>query len=224
MIMTKTKSGKMVCTRHKGKGEIRKYVNVPDNTECSLCTKKEIIMDNGIVAYRGWNVEETSVENRIGKIPNAAEYVRKYRLQSLIMQQYHWPIRERFEAKGPNGIHSVKIDENICNIFYKNVRFYRDEIFFSGNTLSSVEVKINREIDIPNTIINALFVYVPSVVGEVYIWGEIVECEEGYRSQFSYPKKLYIEKHESIPQVFTQQKIYTDLLDYGVSVEFFERI
>ena len=30
------------------------------------------------------------------------------------------------------------------------------------------------------------------ILGEVYLWGRIIEHERGYRSQYAYPKKLYL--------------------------------
>lgn len=30
------------------------------------------------------------------------------------------------------------------------------------------------------------------IVGQVYIWGTVIECEYGYRSEFAYPKALLI--------------------------------
>lgn len=32
------------------------------------------------------------------------------------------------------------------------------------------------------------------VVGEVEIWGRVIECENGYRSEFAYPKELWLLK------------------------------
>jgi hypothetical protein len=29
------------------------------------------------------------------------------------------------------------------------------------------------------------------VVGEVYLWGKLVECQYGYRAQYAYPKRFY---------------------------------
>lgn len=30
------------------------------------------------------------------------------------------------------------------------------------------------------------------ILGEVYLWGRVIECERGYKAQYAYPKKLYI--------------------------------
>ncbi len=34
------------------------------------------------------------------------------------------------------------------------------------------------------------------VVGEVYLWGKIVDCQYGYRGQYAYPKRFYSNSYE----------------------------
>src|SRR3989442_1695231 len=34
------------------------------------------------------------------------------------------------------------------------------------------------------------------VVGEVYLWGKIVDCQYGYRAQYAYPKRFYSNSYE----------------------------
>jgi hypothetical protein len=34
------------------------------------------------------------------------------------------------------------------------------------------------------------------VVGEVYLWGKIVDCQYGYRAQYAYPKRFYSNYYE----------------------------
>jgi hypothetical protein len=34
------------------------------------------------------------------------------------------------------------------------------------------------------------------VVGEVYLWGKIVDCQYGYRAQYVYPKRFYSNSYE----------------------------
>jgi hypothetical protein len=36
------------------------------------------------------------------------------------------------------------------------------------------------------------WIYNTQIVGQVYLWGRIVVCEFGYRSQFAYPKALLV--------------------------------
>jgi hypothetical protein len=34
------------------------------------------------------------------------------------------------------------------------------------------------------------------VIGEVYLWGKIVDCHYGYRAQYAYPKRFYCNSYE----------------------------
>lgn len=42
------------------------------------------------------------------------------------------------------------------------------------------------------------------VVGQVYLWGRVLECENGYRAQYAYPKELWLfnEEHESLGWIY----------------------
>jgi hypothetical protein len=35
------------------------------------------------------------------------------------------------------------------------------------------------------------------VIGEVSLWGKLVDCQYGYRAQFAYPKRFYSNSYES---------------------------
>ena len=52
------------------------------------------------------------------------------------------------------------------------------------------------------------------IIGQVLLWGDVVECERGWRGGFAYPARLYV------PGVSVlAQEIAADLADYGVPVE-----
>lgn len=52
--------------------------------------------------------------------------------------------------------------------------------------------------------------------GEVYLWGKTLICERGYRAEYAYPKKFYIQDNGSK----LRQKVATQLVEtYGVPVE-----
>lgn len=52
----------------------------------------------------------------------------------------------------------------------------------------------------------------PSVVGEVYLWGRVIEHEHGYRAQYAYPKRLaVVAGDESLADLLS--------LTYGVPVD-----
>lgn len=58
----------------------------------------------------------------------------------------------------------------------------------------------------------------PLVVGPVYLWGRIVEGENGWRAERAYPKALYVPFVEDAPGP-QQLRIVAALAHYGVPVE-----
>jgi hypothetical protein len=54
--------------------------------------------------------------------------------------------------------------------------------------------------------------------GEVALWGRVVICDDGYRAEFAYPKSIMVFLHYASDSAVAD--INTDLLDYGVPVEF----
>jgi hypothetical protein len=176
--MTVTKDGKYYCSRHKGTGQVRRYITVPDDTSCSMCSNDEIIMDNGIIGYRGWNVE---FEND------------NYYLTSLVVKKV-WTFRERQECINREGFYSVKAER-------------------TDSTLS-----------IPKRILSTQVIdYYPLVIGEVWLWGEIVETELLYCAQYCYPKSLYLREECINRNKFDPLEIASQLEgNYGIPVFLFK--
>lgn len=60
------------------------------------------------------------------------------------------------------------------------------------------------------------------ILGEVWLWGRVIEFQYGYRAQFSYPKKLYVGKHQtdSVMGIDVEALAYYMGFLYGVPVEF----
>ena len=54
-----------------------------------------------------------------------------------------------------------------------------------------------------------------SVVGEVYLWGRIVDCQYGYRAQYAYPKRFYSNSYED--NAYNNSTF--ELRDFNVPVE-----
>lgn len=54
------------------------------------------------------------------------------------------------------------------------------------------------------------------IYGEVYLWGDVLVCEYGYRAEMAYPKNLFVKA----PQTRTAERIRAKLEDaYGVPVK-----
>ena len=202
MYMTKTKNGKFICQLHKGKGEARQYVKVPDDTECSLCTKHEMITDSGIVAYRGWNLNGIQLTSLIAKTV--------------------WEPRKRQELKGSLGFHAIKLFRPVYKPIYPDL----SNLILSNlsdEEMLNLRIEVTTEIDIPTSILNTEVIYYnPMVIGSVYLWGEYTEHVYGYRAEFAYPKHLWI-----IEKRYGEDKQYLPELCekiselYGIPVEIY---
>lgn len=54
------------------------------------------------------------------------------------------------------------------------------------------------------------------VIGEVYLWGKVVDCQYGYRAQYAYPKCFY---SDSFEDDYAYNKSTMALSEFSVPVE-----
>ena len=57
------------------------------------------------------------------------------------------------------------------------------------------------------------------VLGRVSLWGEVVECERGWRASHAYPAHVYVPVRDGRRPRLTQEEIALGLADYGVPVD-----
>jgi hypothetical protein len=57
------------------------------------------------------------------------------------------------------------------------------------------------------------------VLGEVSLWGDVIECERGLRAARAYPARLYVPERDGKRPRLSQREIAAGLADYGVPVE-----
>ena len=63
-----------------------------------------------------------------------------------------------------------------------------------------------------------------AAVGEVSLWGKVVECAHGWRAAFAYPARIYVlaPPYGRRSQVATGDELVAELTAYGVPVETLE--
>lgn len=54
------------------------------------------------------------------------------------------------------------------------------------------------------------------VIGEVYLWGKIVDCRYGYRAQYAYPKRFYSKTYK---RKYAYNNSTSPLCEFSVPVE-----
>jgi hypothetical protein len=59
---------------------------------------------------------------------------------------------------------------------------------------------------------------VPRVLGQVALWGTVVECERGFRASHAYPKRIYVPADAGEPWRIGWEEVALGLWRYGVPV------
>jgi hypothetical protein len=57
------------------------------------------------------------------------------------------------------------------------------------------------------------------VLGRVSLWGDVIECERGWRASHAYPERVYVPLRDGRRPRLGQEEIASALADYGVPVE-----
>jgi hypothetical protein len=58
------------------------------------------------------------------------------------------------------------------------------------------------------------------VIGQVRLWGKVIECERGWRAALAYPERLYVPMRPADERARRRSaEIAAGLRDYGVPVE-----
>jgi len=59
--------------------------------------------------------------------------------------------------------------------------------------------------------------------GRVMLWGQVLECERGWRASVAYPRHIYLPSEPLLRHGHAPEQIGLDLADYGVPVELLEQ-
>jgi hypothetical protein len=60
---------------------------------------------------------------------------------------------------------------------------------------------------------------VARVLGQVALWGTVIECERGFRASHAYPTRIYVPADVGDPWRISWKEVAFDLCRYGVPVE-----
>jgi hypothetical protein len=107
-----------------------------------------------------------------------------------------WPSRAPLEAKCHqflfHGPHRAPFAECTCGIY--------------STPLSGVPVSpLGRR-------------FFPTVIGTLALWGDVVECERGWRAQLGYPQRLFVPRIGKRPND-RDDRVVAGLAHYGIPVE-----
>lgn len=119
-----------------------------------------------------------------------------------------WPTRQAMEAKCLRNIYALKY-----NLSPSEIRAHLHEKapyqhchcgIYAYRTESNVFTR------------GPVDVTLPFAIGEVYLWGNIIEHDSGYRAEFAYPKEISLYLPYDAPQL--EEAYMANLKEYGVPV------
>ncbi len=96
-------------------------------------------------------------------------------LRPIYMRGLIWKPRQPFEAACPEQVHAVPAEGCKCGIWAVCHPMLLEEVQWTQAPPPGIK-------PLPGTL----------VVGQVALWGSIIEHERGWRAQFAYPSQLYV--------------------------------
>jgi len=60
---------------------------------------------------------------------------------------------------------------------------------------------------------------VARVLGQVALWGTVVECERGFRASHAYPIRIYVPRDDHLHEFADADRVVAGLACYGIPVE-----
>lgn len=115
------------------------------------------------IGWRAWGVKPDPAPHEIPA------------LYSLTHGEYFWPQRRAFEAECNMGKHEpgqIPVESCTCGLY-------------SAKTLDHLQEMGYHEYDAES---RGMF----HVIGPVSVWGKVIEGSQGWRSQFAYPRELFV--------------------------------
>jgi hypothetical protein len=154
-----------------------------------------------LVGWRAWHVRETE---------------QGWRLSSIHYGEA-WPAGEPLEAAcyrsryvsnanlNTHARHSAPARDCLCGVYGAKELDQARQYFIAS--YSSVEA-VPPSPD-----------YVHRAIGQVSLWGRVVECSQGYRASVAYPARLWLPTRRPDGHAVDLEVVALDLLAYGVAVE-----
>lgn len=141
------------------------------------------------------------------RVWSVAEADDTFRLRSVVFDAV-WPVRERMSARclrrrirlpwrRGETAHAAPVEPCSCGIY--------------ASTLQRLASYLDCEFE------RRRF---HRVLGQVSLWGSVVECQQGWRASFAYPARLYVPTHRTDgSEIADTEELAFALADYGVPVE-----
>lgn len=154
-----------------------------------------------IVGWRSWHVVKTDEGWRLSSI----HYPELWPAGRELVADCH---RGRFVSAAPGTDHSRHAAPGrrcLCGVYgARDLDHARQYFIACHSTYETVPAAPH---------------YSHRVVGQVQLWGRVVECSQGYRAERAYPARLWVPTHRPDRRPFDVEAVAFDLLAYGAPVD-----
>lgn len=150
-----------------------------------------------IVGWRAWYVRETGGRHRLHSI----HYGEPWPVRNELTAACHRGRYVHSAASVSHDRHDPPTRDCVCGI-YGAKELEQAQQYFGGEAVPAD--------------------YVHRVVGQVKLWGSVVECTQGFRASHAYPAHLWLPTRRPDGGPLDIEALALDLLDYGVPVELLE--
>jgi hypothetical protein len=154
-----------------------------------------------LVGWRAWHVRDTEAGWRLYSIHYAELWTAGEAMDATCRRsRYAYRANENTHAR-----HGAPARGCLCGVYAGKVLAQARQ-YFVADHLTCERVPPSPD-------------YIHRVIGEVSLWGRVVECSQGYRASIAYPARLWVPTRRPDGQALDVEAVALDLLDYGVPVD-----
>lgn len=157
-----------------------------------------------LVGWRAWYVRETDEGWRLCSIHYAEPWPVGQRLEALCHRSRYVSTKN----ESTHARHDAPGKRCLCGVYAaKELELAKQYLVPTYNSPEGVPPGPD---------------YVHRAVGQVSLWGRVLDCALGYRASIAYPARLWIPTRRPDGEPFDVEALALDLVDYGVSVDVLE--
>ena len=144
-----------------------------------------------LVAWRVWRVVSTSDGFRLGSVVKSALWPAGEPLRAECLREP--TLAGFFRRRAPS--HGAPEPECECGIYAGRLSAIED---YLAPSAAEFEAR---------------------ALGQVLLWGRVVECERGFRASYAYPARLYLPAGGAAGSARRRERLVAELGAYGVPVD-----
>jgi hypothetical protein len=154
-----------------------------------------------LVGWRAWCVRETERGWRLFSIHYGEAWPAGRQLEAACY-------RSRYVSNANENTHArhfVPAKDCLCGVYAAKVMAQARQYFNASHSTCEM---VPPSLD-----------YIHRAIGQVSLWGRVVECSQGYRASIAYPARLWVPTRRPDGHLLDVEAVALDLLHYGVAVD-----